>query len=110
VRELGKGACASSSVVPTQCPAAALTHNSWRRSGPKKKFLKRGELEVLKAQKEAAERKEREEKRRAEEDAAIRLHASAFRAPVVEEVKSPVVTLPKEEVVRRLRRLRKPIT
>jgi hypothetical protein len=79
-------------------------------SGMKKKFLKRGELEALKAQQEAAERKEKEDKRRAEEDAVVRLRTTAFRAPVVEEVASPVVTLPKEEVIRRLRRLRKPIT
>lgn len=78
------------------------------RSGPgPKKFVKRGDLEQMKVQQEQAERKAKEDKKRAAEDS---LGHRLLPKPATDEPATPLVELPTEEVIRRLRKLRKPIT
>lgn len=92
--------CRASSVV---CPACSAP--------PKKKFVKRGELEQLKQAQEQAERREKEARKAAEEaEAAARFQRSKPPPGVDADEAVPLVELPLDEVIKRLRRYGKPIT
>lgn len=76
-------------------------------AGAPKRFLKRGEIEQLRVEQELAEKRAREERKQAAEAEA----SQRFSKPAAAEVVAPVlVDLPLDEVIRRLRKLRKPIT
>jgi hypothetical protein len=76
-------------------------------AGAPKRFLKRGELEQLRVEQELAEKRAREERKQAAEAEA----SQRFSKPAALEVLAPVlVDLPLDEVIRRLRKFRKPIT
>ncbi len=76
-------------------------------AGAPKRFMKRGELEKLRLDKEVADKQAREERKLAAEAES----AGLFSKPAAAVLRSPVlVDLPVDEVIRRLRKLRKPIT